>query len=183
MGHAPARVSTRVLDADDLQRVIRRIAHEILERHRGADDLVLIGIRTRGAHLARLLASVLADFEGIEVPASDLDVTAYRDDQDPDPASNPALLGDTPVTGRNVVIVDDVLYTGRTIRAALDAITDAGRAASIELAVLVDRGHRELPIRADYVGKNLPTAKIEKVRVRVSEVDGEDGVWIERGVA
>ena len=181
MGTAPARASTRVLDADDCQRVIRRIAHEILERHRGADDLVLLGIRTRGSHLARILASVIGGIEGHDVPVSDIDVTSYRDDRERVPAAAPAIADDVTVTGKHVVVVDDVLYTGRTVRAAMDAISDTGRAASIELAVLVDRGHRELPIRADYVGKNQPTSRSERVRVRVAEVDGDDGVWIEKG--
>lgn len=183
MGHAPTRDTTRVLDGDDLRRIIRRIAHEILERHRGADALVLVGVRTRGAHLARSLASTIASFEGHHVPFAELDVSSYRDDRESSDADTPAIVGEARITARRVVIVDDVLYTGRTIRAAMDAITDAGRADSIELAVLVDRGHRELPIRADYVGKNLPTARSERVRVKVAEVDGEDGVWIERGPA
>ncbi len=180
MGHAPARESTRVMDGDDLGRIVRRIAHEILERHRGADDLILIGILTRGAHLARLLAEAIRSFEGTEVPVADLDVTSYRDDREPGPSRGPDLGAAVPVADKRVVVVDDVLYTGRTVRAAMDAISDMGRAATIELAVLVDRGHRELPIRADYVGKNLPTARSERVRVRVGAVDGEDGVWIER---
>lgn len=180
MGHAPTRESTRVLDGDDLGRVVRRIAHEILERHRGADDLVLVGILTRGAHIARLLADTIESFEGQEVPVIDLDVTAYRDDRDHSSGGGAPPIREETVAGKRVVVVDDVLYTGRTVRAALDAISDSGRADSIELAVLVDRGHRELPIRADYVGKNLPTARTERVRVRVGAVDGEDGVWIER---
>ncbi|MFO7299202.1 MAG: bifunctional pyr operon transcriptional regulator/uracil phosphoribosyltransferase PyrR [Actinomycetes bacterium] len=177
---AQARVSTRVLDADDCRRVIRRIAHEILERHRGATDLVILGIRTRGAHLARALAAVIEEIEGQAVPIGEIDVTSYRDDREREGGHGQAIVGEVPVTGRHVVVVDDVLYTGRTVRAAMDAISDAGRAATIELAVLVDRGHRELPIRADYVGKNLPTSRAERVRVRIAEVDGDAGVWIEK---
>lgn len=180
MGQAPARDATRVLDGDDIRRITRRIAHEILERHRGADGLVLIGILTRGAHLAADLADAIASFENVEVLVHPLDVAAYRDDREAPTERPPALDGPVEISGRHVVVVDDVLYTGRTVRAALDALSDLGRAATIELAVLVDRGHRELPIRADYVGKNLPTSHSERVRVKVTPVDGQDGVWIER---
>jgi pyrimidine operon attenuation protein / uracil phosphoribosyltransferase len=180
MGHAPARDATRVFDGDDLQRVIRRIAHEILERHRGAENVVFVGIRTRGVHLARSLAAAIGAFEAIDVPVVELDVSAYRDDREPPSDATPALNGDAPVSGSSVIVVDDVLYTGRTVRAALDAISDEGRAASVELAVLVDRGHRGLPIRADYVGKNLPTSRSERVQVCVEAVDGRAGVWIEK---
>ena len=174
----------QVMNGDDLHRVIRRIAHEILETHRGAEDLVLIGIRTRGVPLARALARAIETFENCQVPVGDLDIAAYRDDRQDrpeawaEPAQNPV-----DITGRHVVIVDDVLYTGRTVRAALDALSDIGRALTTELAVMVDRGHRELPIRADYVGKNIPTSRGERVHVRVAEVDGDEGVWIERNAA
>lgn len=171
----------QVMNGEDLRRVIQRIAHEILETHSGAGDVLLVGIRTRGVHLAHRLADTIESFEGHVVPVGVLDVGRHRDDRPP--AS--AVSTDIPVdpTGKRVVIVDDVLYTGRTVRAALDALTEIGRAVTIELAVLVDRGHRELPIRADYVGKNLPTSKDERVHVRVVDLDGEDGVWIQRSVA
>ncbi len=170
-----------ILAADDVGRAIRRIAHEILERHHGAEDLILVGIHTRGVPLALDIASVIEEIEDIEVPVGELDIGLYRDDIGRRPV---AKLGRTLIpidlTGRVVVLVDDVLYTGRTIRAALDALSDLGRPAAVELAVMVDRGHRQLPIRPDYVGKNLPTASEERVRVRVAAVDGETGVWIDR---
>lgn len=168
----------RVMNGEDLERVIRRIAHEILETHRGAEDLLLVGIRTRGVFLAQYLGSTIEKFEDIQVPVGELDIGQYRDDRPPSESVETSIPVE--VTGRHVVIVDDVLYTGRTVRAALDALSDLGRAVTTELAVLVDRGHRELPIRADYVGKNLPTSRDERVQVRVTEVDGEDGVWIDR---
>lgn len=155
------------------------MAHEILERNRGPEGLVLMGIRTRGVPLAARLGRAIAEIEGTEVPTGALDVTLYRDDY---ATRGPRPLGrsDIPVDidGRTVVLVDDVLYTGRTIRAAMDAIMDLGRPRAIQLAVLVDRGHRELPIRADYVGKNLPTSRQERVRVSLAEVDGQDAVTI-----
>ena len=155
------------------------MAHEILERNGGAEGLVVMGIPTRGVPLARRLASSLADIEGVPVPMGKLDTTLYRDDY---ARTGPRAIGRTeiPVSldGRTVVLVDDVLFTGRTTRAAMDAAMDHGRPAAIQLAVLVDRGHRELPIRADYVGKNLPTGKDQTVRVRVAEIDGVDEVWI-----
>lgn len=174
----------QVMNGDDLHRVIRRIAHEILETHRGAEDLVLIGIRTRGVHLARELGRTIHTFEDCHVPVGELDVAAYRDDLGDRPGRTPEPT-EMPVdiTGRHVVIVDDVLYTGRTVRAALDALSDIGRALTTELAVMVDRGHRELPIRADYVGKNIPTSRGERVQVRLAEVDGDEGVWIVRNAA
>ena len=162
-----------------MRRALRRIAHEILERNGGAEEVVLVGVRTRGVPLARRLAGLLADFEGVRPPVAALDVTPYRDDR---PAvadgARANAMDEVPVEGRRVVIVDDVLYTGRTARAALDAVIDRGRPAAIQLAVLVDRGHRELPIRPDYVGKNVPTSQRERVAVRVREVDGDDEVVI-----
>jgi pyrimidine operon attenuation protein/uracil phosphoribosyltransferase len=169
----------QVLAADDVARALKRMAHEILERNRGAGRLVLMGIRTRGVPLAERLAANLAEIEGVAVPQGQLDVTLYRDDYartGPLPLGRTAFPGD--IDGRVVVLVDDVLYTGRTVRAALDAVVDHGRPAAVQLAVLVDRGHRELPIRADYVGKNLPTSADEEVRVRLSEPDGADEVLL-----
>jgi pyrimidine operon attenuation protein/uracil phosphoribosyltransferase len=166
------------MEPGDLRRATTRVAHEIVERNRGAEALVLVGIRTRGAMWARRLAAEIERVEGISPDTGDLDITLYRDDlarRGPLPVERT----DVPdVTGRVVVLVDDVFYTGRTIRAALDAITDLGRPQSIQLAVLVDRGHRELPMRADYVGKNLPTSAKEDVRVLFEEADGVDGVEI-----
>ncbi|MEX0659136.1 MAG: bifunctional pyr operon transcriptional regulator/uracil phosphoribosyltransferase PyrR [Egibacteraceae bacterium] len=169
----------RVLVAQDLTRAVKRMAHEILERNRGADGLVLMGIRSRGVPLARRLADNLAAIEGSPVPAGSLDVTLYRDDYD---RTGPRPLGHTEfpcdIAGLVVVLVDDVLFTGRTIRAAMDAVMDYGRPTAIQLAVLVDRGHRELPIRADYVGKNLPTRPEQAVRVHLTETDGVDEVTV-----
>ena len=177
----PAR---RVLEAPDIARALTRIAHEILERAKGADDLVLCGIPTRGVPLAHRLAAKIADVEGSTVPVGSLDVTMYRDDLRLHPARALERTEVPPggIEGRTVVLVDDVLYSGRTIRAALDALGDLGRPDRVQLAVLVDRGHRELPIRADYVGKNLPTSASERVRVLLTELDGEDSVSIETGV-
>ena len=170
----------RVLEPDEIRRALTRIAHEILERTNGADDVLLLGIPTRGVPLARRLAARAAEFEGRTVPWGSLDVTMYRDDLRLRPAR---ALGRTElppagIDGKTVVIVDDVLYSGRTVRAALDALNDLGRPRAVQLAVLVDRGHRELPIRADYVGKNLPTSQREMVRVLLSETDGEDAVLL-----
>jgi pyrimidine operon attenuation protein / uracil phosphoribosyltransferase len=171
----------QVMDGADVRRAISRIAHEISERHHGAEKLVLIGIHTRGVPIAEGIARAISEFEDVHVPVGELDVGFYRDDLDHRPTTR---LGRTllpvDVTNEIVVLVDDVLYTGRTIRAALDAISDLGRPAAVELAVLVDRGHRQLPIRADYVGKNLPTSLQERVTVRVEAMDEEQGVWIER---
>lgn len=178
--NANAPAMRAVLDASAVQRAMTRIAHEILERTQGADDAVLLGIPTRGAHLATRLGKQIAAVEGLELPVGTLDVTMYRDDLRLKPAR---ALGRTEipgggVDGKLVVLVDDVLFSGRTIRAALDALGDIGRPRAVQLAVLVDRGHRELPIRADYVGKNLPTAQRESVRVRLRETDGEDAVLL-----
>lgn len=168
-----------VLGAEDMGRALKRMAHEILERNKGPAELVLLGIRTRGVPLAERLATAIAGIEPADVPAGSLDITLYRDDY---AHTGPRPLGATRVPegidGKVVVLVDDVLYTGRTIRAAMDAVMDFGRPRAIQLAVLVDRGHRELPIRADFVGKNLPTAPTEEVRVHLAEVDGEDEVLV-----
>src|SRR5687767_3665770 len=159
-----------VLNADDIGRALRRMAHEIVERNKGAHDLVLLGIRTRGIPLAERLAANIAEFEGEKIPVGELDVTLYRDDY---ARTGPLPLGQTvfpdDIDDKVVVLVDDVLYTGRTVRAATDAVIDYGRPRKIQLAVLVDRGHRELPIRADFVGKNLPTERAQVVKVRLSE--------------
>ncbi len=170
-----------VLDETDIARALTRISHEILERNKGADDLVLLGIPSRGVPLAHRVAERIASVEGLEVPVGSLDVTMYRDDLRLKPARTllPTEIPGSGIDGRTVVLVDDVLFSGRTIRAALDALTEIGRPAAVRLAVLVDRGHRELPIRADFVGKNLPTSLVERVRVTVAETDGTDAVTIE----
>jgi len=174
----------QVMNGQDIQRAVRRIAHEILERHRGAESVVIVGIHTRGAHLARLLGELIAEFEGVEVPVGELDIGEYRDDRALRPVHDSAVTEiPADISDRSVIVVDDVLYTGRTVRAALDALSDIGRARQTELAVLVDRGHRQLPIRADYVGKNLPTSHEEVVRVRLPPVDRDEGVWVERNGA
>ena len=173
----------QILDADDLRRALVRIAHEIVERNGGTDGLVLVGVRSRGVPLAQRLARLIAEHEGVTVPVGALDITFYRDDltkiaHAPIVKRTEAL---PEVTGRTVVLVDDVLFTGRTVRAALDALTDHGRPHAVRLAVVVDRGHRELPIRPDHVGKNLPTSLDENVQVRLAETDGIDEVVIVRG--
>ena len=170
----------QVMDVDDVQRAISRISHEILERHHGTDGLLLVGIHTRGVPLARAIADSIERFEGVRVPVGELDIGLYRDDlgRRPTPTLARTLIP-VDLAGERVVLVDDVLYTGRTVRAALDAISDLGRPDSIELAVLVDRGHRQLPIRPDYVGKNLPTSTSERVTVHLPGVDGDCGVWID----
>jgi pyrimidine operon attenuation protein/uracil phosphoribosyltransferase len=171
----------QVMNGEDISRAVRRIAHEILERHRGAESVVIVGIHTRGVHLARVLGELIADFEDVAVPVGELDIGRYRDDRDLRPVNGSGITSiPTDISDRSVIVVDDVLYTGRTVRAALDALSDLGRARQTELAVLVDRGHRELPIRADYVGKNLPTSHEEVVRVRIPPTDAEEGVWVER---
>ncbi|MFG1806969.1 bifunctional pyr operon transcriptional regulator/uracil phosphoribosyltransferase PyrR [Streptomyces sp. NPDC049040] len=169
-----------VLEAPDIARVLTRIAHEIVERAKGADDVVLLGIPTRGVFLARRLAGKLAEITGREAAVGSLDTTMYRDDlrlHPPRALATTDIPGDG-IDGRLVVLVDDVLFSGRTIRAALDALNDIGRPRAVQLAVLVDRGHRELPIRADYVGKNLPTSQRETVKVLLTENDGRDSVLL-----
>ena len=176
-----AAVTKRLLEADDIARATTRIAHEILERNKGAEDVALVGIANRGDDLARRLAEKIVEVEGTKVPVGVLDITFYRDDigmRAEAPEVHETRI-DFDVTGAVVVLVDDVLFTGRTIRAAMDALFDLGRPRAIQLAVLVDRGHRELPIRADYVGKNVPTNPADDVRVRVAELDGEDAVLLE----
>jgi pyrimidine operon attenuation protein/uracil phosphoribosyltransferase len=169
-----------VLDAGDINRALTRVAHEIVERHRGVSDVVLLGIPTRGVPLAQRLADRLAHDQQVDVPVGALDVTMYRDDLRLRPARTLERTDIPPggIDDRIVVLVDDVLFSGRTIRAALDALGDLGRPRAVRLAVLVDRGHRELPIRADFVGKNLPTALRENVQVRLVEIDGADSVLI-----
>jgi pyrimidine operon attenuation protein/uracil phosphoribosyltransferase len=169
----------QIMNQEGVRRALARVAHEILERNRGAEDLIIVGIHTRGVHLARRIAANLAEFEGIEVPVATLDVSFYRDDlRVRDQTQTKVMPTDIPmgIQGKRVVLVDDVLYTGRTIRAAMDALVDFGRPQQIQLAILLDRGHRELPIRADFVGQNLPTALEERVKVRLMETDGADEV-------
>jgi pyrimidine operon attenuation protein / uracil phosphoribosyltransferase len=172
----------QVMDADRMARALTRIAHEILERNRGTSELALVGIRTRGVPLARRIAHSLRDINGEDVPTGALDITLYRDDLMRQPVGPQPVVRRTEVPfsidDRRILLVDDVLYTGRTIRAALDALIDFGRPRAIQLIVLVDRGHRELPIKADYVGKNLPTSPKQSVQVRLQEIDGADEVLV-----
>ena len=174
-----------VMDADRVGRTLTRIAHEIVERNRTLDDLALVGIRTRGVPLARRIAHSLKDINQGDVPTGALDITLYRDDLMRHAVGPQPLVRSTEIPfsidDRIILLVDDVLYTGRTVRAALDALIDFGRPQAIQLVVLVDRGHRELPIKADYVGKNLPTSPEESVQVRLIEIDGEDEVVLETG--
>jgi pyrimidine operon attenuation protein / uracil phosphoribosyltransferase len=178
---APPASGRTVLDDRDIARALTRISHEILERNKGARDLVILGIPSRGVPLAHRIAERIAAVEGYDVPVGSLDVTMYRDDLRLKPARTllPTEIPTGGVDDRVVVLVDDVLFSGRTIRAALDALNDVGRPAAVRLAVLVDRGHRDLPIRADFVGKNLPTSLVERVKVSVAETDGIDAVTIE----
>ncbi len=180
-GPLPIAVPRPILGPGDVARIIDRIAHQILEKTDGARDAVVLGIPTRGAHLARRLAARIRSFEDVELPVGSLDVTLYRDDLRLRGvrALEETSLPSAGIDGRLVILVDDVLFSGRTVRAALDALGALGRPRAVQLAVLVDRGHRELPIRADYVGKNIPTSPAESVRVRLSEVDGRDGVDLE----
>lgn len=168
------------MDKEAIQRALKRIAHEIVERNKGVDNIVLIGIRRRGVPLAKRLQKFLAEIEGKEVPVGSLDITLYRDDLNL--RLDQPKVGKTeinfPIEGKDVILVDDVLYTGRTVRSALDALMDIGRPRTVQLSVLIDRGHRELPIRADYVGKNVPTSRKEQIEVRLEEIDGVDEVVI-----
>ena len=179
-GNESHTVGRRILADDEMRRALVRIAHEIMERNGGAKDVVLIGMHTRGVPIAQRIAGFVKDFEGVDVPVGMLDIGLYRDDLAGGvrPVMQPTRIPD--IQGQRVVLVDDVLYTGRSIRAAMDALTDFGRASQIQLAVLVDRGHRELPVRADYVGKNVPTSREEEVGVRLQEIDGADEVLLSR---
>ncbi|MEU7613794.1 bifunctional pyr operon transcriptional regulator/uracil phosphoribosyltransferase PyrR [Micromonospora sp. NPDC049204] len=182
----PRQPSVKVILASaDVQRVVDRIAHQILEKTQGAANTVLLGIPTRGTPLARRLADRISTFEDVAVPVGVLDITLYRDDlrRQATRAIGPTELPSGGIDGKRVILVDDVLFSGRTVRAALDALNDVGRPASVQLAVLVDRGHRELPIRADYVGKNIPTSLAESVKVTFAETDGTDEVKLYGGPA
>ncbi|WP_448232948.1 bifunctional pyr operon transcriptional regulator/uracil phosphoribosyltransferase PyrR [Microbacterium lacticum] len=172
--------SRTVMHAADIARALTRISHEILESNKGAADLVLLGIPTRGVTLAERIGGLLADIAGVSVPVGALDVTMYRDDlhRNPTRAPHPTSIPAGGIDGKTVVLVDDVLFSGRSIRAALDALNDTGRPAAVRLAILVDRGHRELPIRPDFVGKNLPSARSERVNVQLAEVDAFEAVTI-----
>ena len=170
-----------LLTSREMERALARIAHEIVERNKGAEDVVLVGMRTRGVPLAKRLAAIIEGFEGICIPVGALDIGLYRDDIPPSeskPANHSRTNIPIGISDRQVILVDDVLYTGRSIRAAMDALVDLGRPRTIQLAVLIDRGHRELPIRADYVGKNIPSSKQEEIQVQLTEVDGTDKVII-----
>ena len=174
------RAKTQILDDKQVARSVTRIAHEIIERNHGCGDVCLVGIHTRGMPISEMIAEAIRRVEGVEVPVGSLDITFYRDDLShvcTEPRLNRTEIP-FEIEGRNVVLVDDVLFTGRTVRAAIEALMDMGRARSIQLAVLVDRGHRELPIRADFVGKNIPTSQREFVRVNIQSVDGETSVWL-----
>lgn len=172
--------ATPYLGPEEISRTLRRLGHEIVENNHGSEGLVIVGLLSRGYSLARRLGRVIQEFEGTPVPVGALDIGLYRDDVTRRSAPPPVRPSEIPVSidGKTVVLVDDVLFTGRSIRAALDALIDFGRPARVRLAVLVDRGHRELPIRPDFVGKNIPTALVQKVRVRLQEVDGEDAVYV-----
>lgn len=178
------KIKAKIADKETIDRILLRIAHEILEKNRGAKNLVLIGMRTRGEFLAKRLRQKIISIEGIDIPIGVLDVTLYRDDFRTRIKQPQVSVSDITfdINDRDVILVDDVLYTGRTVRSALNAIMDFGRPSSIQLFILIDRGHRELPIRADYVGKNIPTSQNEEIKLKVEEVDGEDAIYlIEKG--
>ena len=176
--------TVEIMDSEGINRVLIRIAHEIMERNKGPENVALMGLQTRGVPIAQRLAAIIKEIEGVDIPVGILDITLYRDDLMHLQHHPEVKITEIPfsVDNRKIVITDEVVYTGRTIRAAMDAIMDLGRPAAIQLAVLVDRGHRELPIRADYVGKNIPTARTEWVNVRLKEVDGQEGVFLARNL-
>jgi pyrimidine operon attenuation protein/uracil phosphoribosyltransferase len=173
-------VKAKIIDSEGLSRIITRIAHEILERNKGSKNLILMGMKTRGEFLAKRVFEKIKEIEKIELPLGVLDVTLYRDDfrtrlKQPEVSVSNITFD---INDKDVIIIDDVLYTGRTVRSALNALMDFGRPSSIQLFVLVDRGHRELPIRADYIGKNIPTSNHEEIKVKMSEIDGEDAIYL-----
>ncbi len=173
-------IKSKIVDNDGLKRIITRISHEILERNKGSKNLVLMGMRTRGEYLARRVFNKISEIEGIELPFGILDVTLYRDDfrvrlKQPEVSVSDITFD---INDKDIILIDDVLFTGRTVRSALNAIMDMGRPRTIQLFVLIDRGHRELPIRADYVGKNVPTSFNEEIKVKMQEIDGEDAIYI-----
>ena len=174
------RIKTKVADSEGLDRILTRIAHEILEKNKGSQDLILMGMRTRGEFLAKRIQNKLKTIDNADLPLGVLDVTLYRDDfrmriKQPEVSVSDITFD---INEKHIILVDDVLYTGRTVRSAMNAIMDLGRPASIQLCILVDRGHRELPIRADYVGKNIPTSQNEEIKVRMTEVDEEDAIYL-----
>jgi pyrimidine operon attenuation protein/uracil phosphoribosyltransferase len=173
-------IKSKIVDSEGFTRIITRISHEILEKNKGSKDLVLMGMRTRGEFLGKRIQEKIKEIEGIELPFAVLDVTLYRDDfrtrlKQPEVSVTNITFD---ITEKNIILIDDVLYTGRTVRSALDAIMDLGRPNTIQFVVLVDRGHRELPLKADYVGKNIPTSLNEEIKVKMSEIDGEDAVYL-----
>jgi pyrimidine operon attenuation protein/uracil phosphoribosyltransferase len=174
------KVKAKIMDEIAIQRTITRLAHEILEKNKGAENIALVGIQTRGEFLANRIKNKLLEIEGVDIPTGVLNITLYRDDvrvklKQPEVKATNILFD---INDKDIILIDDVLYTGRTVRAAMDALTDLGRYSSIQLLVLVDRGHRELPIKADFVGKNVPTSIDEEVRVKLKEVDDEDAVYL-----
>lgn len=174
------KIKSKIIDKDGFSRIITRIAHEILEKNKGSKNLVLIGMRTRGEFLARRIKEKIKEIDGVELPFGVLDVTLYRDDFRTRLKQPQVSVSDITfdVNEKDIILVDDVLYTGRTVRSALNALMDLGRPSSIQLCILIDRGHRELPIRADYVGKNIPTSLDEEIKVKMEEFDGEDAIYL-----
>ena len=179
-GENALKRKTMIMDESAMKRALARITHEIIERNRGADEICLLGVRRRGIHLAEILAENIKRFEGVDVPLGHIDITLHRDDisEDDKKGLDKACVIPCDIREKTVVIVDDVIYTGRTARAALEAVFASARPKAVQLAVLIDRGHRELPIRPDYVGKNVPTSKNERISVAVFEIDGENGAYI-----